>query len=77
MEEGEPIEAGLVTKAIENAQGRVEGHNFDIRKHLLEYDDVINKQREVIYAQRRGFLAGENLKGQVLEIVERWLKKTC
>ena len=70
MEEGEPIEAGLVTKAIENAQGRVEGHNFDIRKHLLEYDDVINKQREVIYAQRRGFLAGENLKGQVLEIVE-------
>ncbi len=70
MEEGEPIEAGLVTRAIENAQGRVEGHNFDIRKHLLEYDDVINKQREVIYAQRRGFLAGENLKGQVLEIVE-------
>ena len=70
MEEGEPIEAGLVTRAIENAQGRVEGHNFDIRKHLLEYDDVINKQREVIYEQRRGFLAGENLKGQVLEIVE-------
>ena len=70
MEEGEPIEAGLVTKAIENAQGRVEGHNFDIRKHLLEYDDVINKQREVIYEQRRGFLGGENLKGQVLEIVE-------
>ncbi len=70
MEEGEPIEAGLVTRAIENAQGRVEGHNFDIRKHLLEYDDVINKQREVIYEQRRGFLSGENLKGQVLEIVE-------
>ena len=70
MEEGEPIEAGLVTRAIENAQGRVEGHNFDIRKHLLEYDDVINKQREVIYEQRRGFLGGENLKGQVLEIVE-------
>lgn len=76
MEEGEPIEAGLVTKAIENAQGRVEGHNFDIRKHLLEYDDVINKQREVIYEQRRGFLAGENLKGQVLEIVEEMAEES-
>ena len=76
MEEGEPIEAGLVTKAIENAQGRVEGHNFDIRKHLLEYDDVINKQREVIYEQRRGFLGGENLKGQVLEIVEEMAEES-
>ncbi len=76
MEEGEPIEAGLVTRAIENAQGRVEGHNFDIRKHLLEYDDVINKQREVIYEQRRGFLAGENLKGQVLEIVEEMAEES-
>ena len=76
MEEGEPIEAELVTRAIENAQGRVEGHNFDIRKHLLEYDDVINKQREVIYEQRRGFLAGENLKGQVLEIVEEMAEES-
>ena len=76
MEEGEPIEAGLVTRAIENAQGRVEGHNFDIRKHLLEYDDVINKQREVIYEQRRGFLSGENLKGQVLEIVEEMAEES-
>jgi hypothetical protein len=48
MEEGEPIEHGLVTRAIENAQKKVEAHNFDIRKHLLEYDDVLNKQREVI-----------------------------
>ena len=47
MEEGVPIEHGLVTRAIENAQKKVEGHNFDIRKHLLEYDDVLNKQREV------------------------------
>ena len=76
MEEGEPIEAGLVTRAIENAQGRVEGHNFDIRKHLLEYDDVINKQREVIYEQRRGFLAGQNLKGQVLELVEEMAEES-
>jgi len=70
MEEGEPIEHGLVTRAIENAQKRVEAHNFDIRKHLLEYDDVMNKQREVIYQQRRGFLAGEDLKGEVLEMIE-------
>src|SRR5687767_10131568 len=53
MEEGVPIEHGLVTRAIENAQKKVEAHNFDIRKHLLEYDDVMNKQREVIYNQRR------------------------
>ncbi len=70
MEEGEPIEHRLVTRAIENAQKRVESHNFDIRKHLLEYDDVMNKQREVIYQQRRGFLAGENLKTEVLGMVE-------
>jgi preprotein translocase subunit SecA len=69
MEEGEPIEHGLVTRAIENAQKRVEAHNFDIRKHLLEYDDVMNKQREIIYQQRRGFLAGENLKSEVLEMI--------
>ncbi len=53
MEEGVPIEHGLVTRAIENAQKKVEAHNFDIRKHLLEYDDVMNKQREVIYHQRK------------------------
>ena len=53
MEEDEPIEHSMVSRAIENAQRKVEGHNFDIRKHLLEYDDVMNKQREVIYRQRR------------------------
>ena len=53
MEEGEPIEHSLISKAIENAQRRVEGHNFEIRKHLIEYDDVMNQQREVIYGQRR------------------------
>lgn len=70
MEEGEPIEHSLVTRAIENAQKRVEAHNFDIRKHLLEYDDVMNKQREIIYQQRRSFLGGENLKNEVLEMIE-------
>jgi preprotein translocase SecA subunit len=70
MEEGEPIEHGLVTRAIENAQKRVEAHNFDIRKHLLEYDDVMNKQREVIYQQRRGLLAAETLKPEVVNMIE-------
>jgi preprotein translocase SecA subunit len=70
MEEGEPIEHGLVTRAIENAQKKVEAHNFDIRKHLLEYDDVLNKQREVIYSQRREVLKGETLKEEVLSMAE-------
>jgi preprotein translocase SecA subunit len=70
MEEGEPIEHGMVSRAIENAQKKVEAHNFDIRKHLLEYDDVLNKQREVIYNQRREVLKGEALKEQVLEMAE-------
>ena len=68
MEQGEPIEHGLVTRAIENAQKKVEAHNFDIRKHLLEYDDVLNKQREVIYSKRRDFLRGEGLKEEVLDM---------
>jgi len=67
----------LVTRAIENAQKRVESHNFDIRKHLLEYDDVMNKQREVIYQQRRSFLAGENLKGEVLAMIEELAEDTA
>ena len=70
MEEGVPIEHRLVTRAIENAQKKVEAHNFDIRKHLLEYDDVMNKQREVIYHQRREILKGQNLKGEILEMAE-------
>ena len=70
MEEDQPIEHGLVTKAIENAQRRVEAHNFEIRKHLLEYDNVMNQQREVIYSQRREVLTGEDLKESVMEIVE-------
>ncbi len=61
MEEDEPIEHSMVSKAIENAQRKVEGHNFDIRKHLLEYDDVMNKQREVIYKQRREVLEQEDV----------------
>jgi preprotein translocase subunit SecA len=70
IEEDQPIEHGLVTKAIENAQRKVEAHNFEIRKHLLEYDNVMNKQREVIYTQRREVLASEDLKETVMEMVE-------
>lgn len=61
MEEGQPIEHNLISKAIENAQKKVEAHNFDIRKHLLEYDDVMNKHREIIYSLRKQILSGENL----------------
>jgi preprotein translocase SecA subunit len=70
MEEGVPIEHGLVTRAIENAQKKVEAHNFDIRKHLLEYDDVLNKQREVVYNERREVLKGQTLKEHVMELAE-------
>ncbi len=70
MDDGQPIEHRLVSNAIEKAQRRVEGHNFDIRKHLLEYDNVMNKQREVIYAQRRQILGGESLQEDILEMAE-------
>jgi len=63
--EGEPIEHPIISRAIEGAQRKVEGHNFEIRKHLIEYDDVMNRQREVIYSQRREVLGGENLKEMV------------
>ncbi len=70
MEEGQPIEHRLISKAIENAQKRVEGQNFDIRKHLLEYDDVMNRQRQVIYEQRKKVLKGETLWDDVEEMLE-------
>ena len=68
MEEGEPIEHNLINKAVENAQKKVEAHNFDIRKHLLEYDDVMNKQRTVIYDMREDVLSGEDLRDMVMEM---------
>jgi preprotein translocase SecA subunit len=70
MEEGVPIEHRFVTRAIRNAQEKVEAHNFDIRKHLLEYDDVLNKQREVIYARRRELLSEEDLGETAREMAE-------
>ncbi|MDO8427498.1 MAG: preprotein translocase subunit SecA, partial [Deltaproteobacteria bacterium] len=67
MEEDVPIEHGLVSKAIENAQKKVEAHNFDIRKHLLEYDDVMNQQREVVYGYRKQILSQSGLRDMVKE----------
>jgi preprotein translocase subunit SecA len=69
MEEGEPIEHNLISRAIENAQSKVEAHNFDIRKHLIEYDDVMNQQREVIYRQRREALNGKSLKPAIEDMI--------
>ncbi len=75
MENGQPIEHTMVSKAVENAQRKVEAHNFDIRKHLLEYDDVMNKQREVIYALRRNILTGDNQKEILYEMVDEVLEE--
>ncbi|MDD5233608.1 MAG: preprotein translocase subunit SecA [Syntrophales bacterium] len=70
FEEDQPIEHRLVSRAIENAQKRVEGQNFDIRKHLLEFDDVMNQQRKVIYEQRRTVLKGENLRNVLDDMLD-------
>ncbi|RYD07093.1 hypothetical protein N752_00495 [Desulforamulus aquiferis] len=69
MEEDMPIEAGIVSKSIETAQKRVENRNFDIRKHVLKYDDVMNKQRELIYEQRRKVLTSENMAENIQETI--------
>ena len=70
MEEGVPIEHGMVTRAIANAQKKVEAHNFEIRKQLLEYDDVMNKQREVIYQHRHAVLAGEHIRQEIYDMMK-------
>ncbi|MCX6765217.1 MAG: SEC-C metal-binding domain-containing protein, partial [Candidatus Nealsonbacteria bacterium] len=69
--EDQPIEAGIISKALESSQSKIEGMNFDLRKHILEYDDVMNKHREVFYKKRREVLAKDNLKDQVLELVKK------
>jgi len=70
LEDDQPIEHRMLTNAIENAQRRVEGKNFDIRKRVLQYDDVMNKQREVIYSQRKQVLNGESLKESFMKMIE-------
>jgi preprotein translocase subunit SecA len=70
IEEGEAITHGMISRAIENAQKKVEAHNFDIRKHLIDYDDVMNKQREVIYTQRKEILAGQEIRANFMEMLD-------
>ena len=71
MDENDPIEHKLITRSIERAQKKVEARNFDIRKHVLEYDDVMNQQREVIYAERRKILRGEDLKENIFFMLDK------
>ncbi len=75
MEEDEPIEHRLITNSIEHAQKKVEARNFDIRKHVLEYDDVMNQQREVMYGERRKILKGENLRENIMGMVKHIIKE--
>jgi preprotein translocase subunit SecA len=77
MEDDVPIENKMVTKAIENAQKRVEAHNFEIRKHLLEYDDIMNKQRSEIYSFRREVLKSERLKERLYDFIEDTIDELC
>ena len=75
IEEDMPIEHNMITKSIESAQKRVENRNFDIRKHVLQYDDVMNQQRELIYRQRRQVLSGDNLKDSIMEMISDSVKR--
>jgi preprotein translocase subunit SecA len=75
MDEDMPIESGMVTKALENAQTKVEGHNFDIRKHLVDYDDVMNVHRDVVYTERTKVLEGANLHDDVFGMIEEEIKE--
>ena len=75
LDEDEPINSRMVSNAIQKAQKRVEARNFDIRKYVLEYDDVMNQQRKVVYEQRRRILEGENMKDQVLSMVDTIIEK--
>jgi len=76
MEEGEPIEHPWVTRAIETAQKRVEAHNFEMRKHLLEYDDVMNTQRKLIYSERKQLLEGDDVREVIQGMIEEVLDET-
>ena len=76
LEEDDPIEHGMLTKAIENAQKKVEGNNFAVRKHLLDYDEVMNEQRELIYGERRRVLFGENLRDSIMSMIKEFIDRT-
>ena len=74
IQDGEAITHVMINKSIENAQKKVEAHNFEIRKHLIDYDDVMNKQREVIYTQRREILAGSDIRESFLEMMDETIE---
>jgi preprotein translocase, SecA subunit len=76
LEEDQPIESRMITRAIESAQKRVEGNNFDTRKIVLQYDDVMNQQREVIYKQRRAILESENIRDEVMNMIKPAIERT-
>jgi preprotein translocase subunit SecA len=76
IDEDTPIEHSLVTRQIEGAQRKVEQYHFDVRKHVLEYDDVMNVQRKLIYSERRKVLAGEEIRDNILDMVERLVERT-
>ena len=81
LEEDQPIESRLISRAVESAQKRVEGNNFDVRKVVLQYDDVMNQQREIIYKQRREILESENIReivdGMINAVIERIVEAHC
>jgi preprotein translocase subunit SecA len=74
MDDDTPIEHGMISKTIENSQTKVEGHNFDLRKHLVQYDDVVNRHREVIYHERKKILDGENMRENVMEMIHEQIE---
>lgn len=81
LKDDEPLQAGMLTKQIESAQKRIEGRNFEIRKHVLEYDNVMNRQREIIYGQRRRVLMGENVRDNIIsmayKLIDAALSRHC
>jgi len=76
LPEDQPIQNRIISKSIENAQQKIEGFNFDIRKHILDYDDVMNKQREVIYKKRRDILELKEIKSEILENIKEEIERT-
>ena len=76
LPEDQPIQNAIISRTIESAQSKIEGYNFDIRKHVLDYDDVMNKQREVVYKKRKEILAAENVKQEIMQYVEEEIERT-
>jgi len=77
LKDDEPLAAGILTKQIEGAQKRIEGHNFDIRKSVLQFDDVMNKQRDLIYSQRRDILKGDNMRETIISMIHNMIDATA